>query len=999
MKKIFIFLLAVAMISFPSCRREHGDKSDESNATSDTQDISNGFYDEDQNISIYPNVKCMKSKKQQVTLEKIAVITDETTDSNALDELKALLKARKIEVSDSAEIKIYLGANNTISPEGEGYYINTSDENIILSSSGASGQYYAVITLGSLLDGKQLDMVEISDSPDVPVRGVIEGFYGEPWSHEDRLSIIEFCGQHKMNTYVYAPKDDAKHREKWRELYTDNEKIKMSELINCANKNCVDFVYAISPGLDINYGTNYESDKATLIAKCESMYKLGVRNFALLLDDIPSRTAKDANNHAMLVNDFRNEFYAMHSDLAALVCVFTEYFDNYITEKYTYTLAKKLNDKVIIIWTGVSVSSLKMTKTTFNLPNSIYNRKMMVWYNYPVNDYVENNLFTDGVRELFPNLKDSISGFVSNSMNQAEASKIPLFTIADYLWNTSAYNHDESYEAAIKQLHPDTAESVKMISKNTCSFMFNNYTDSVIFSKLLKDFENEYKKGIIGDATDELYSEFVKFKNSVKDIRTNDKNVKFIKEISPWLDKAELISDMGICFIDTLKTDDDKSYWESCRKFFDIKKQCDLNKANVSGAVLQSFFSSRAQSILSQRKFVVASSSDNVTITTNSPQYMDYKPELAVDNNMNTYFWSSCTPSQVSGGASFTLDAGEITEINSIYVAMGANSSDTDRFQSACLEISNDNSNWTTLYEGNVGEYTILDELSVNARYVRFRCTDNNSQYWFKLREFAINKDLSKTGTVTVTVSNSEATPSASLECYQEYDISNITDGDENTYYWSNGAADKGFNIKLDLGKKTNVRNIVLKSGNSPSGADYIYNGLMQYSNDGKTWTNIGGAYTTKNIIVSGINIDCRYIRYISNSVQGYWMSVSEFVVNVTVTSDIVFGEPIGDFKCEAAKMVDRDFTTYYKSLSVPKEGSRMTFEIPDEDISKIVVLQSSLCGADVIMIVDGAETKLGTLDEYYNAFDIPKDVSVDNIVVKWNGSIVPVINEVMFGK
>ena len=57
----------------------------------------------------------------------------------------------------------------------------------------------------------------------VPYRGVVEGFYGPPWGHADRLSIIEFMGRHGMNLYVYAPKDDPYHRAQWREPYPPQE--------------------------------------------------------------------------------------------------------------------------------------------------------------------------------------------------------------------------------------------------------------------------------------------------------------------------------------------------------------------------------------------------------------------------------------------------------------------------------------------------------------------------------------------------------------------------------------------------------------------------------------------------------------------------------------------------------------------------------------------------------------------------------------------------------
>src|SRR5699024_11874676 len=46
------------------------------------------------------------------------------------------------------------------------------------------------------------------DEPLMEIRGAIEGFYGIPWSHRSRLDHFAFYGEHKLNTYIYTPKDD-----------------------------------------------------------------------------------------------------------------------------------------------------------------------------------------------------------------------------------------------------------------------------------------------------------------------------------------------------------------------------------------------------------------------------------------------------------------------------------------------------------------------------------------------------------------------------------------------------------------------------------------------------------------------------------------------------------------------------------------------------------------------------------------------------------------------
>jgi hypothetical protein len=67
--------------------------------------------------------------------------------------------------------------------------------------------------------------------------GVIEGFYGQPWSQAERFELFDWMKQWGLNTYFYAPKDDLKHRVLWRELYTRDETGKLREVIAGCEKS------------------------------------------------------------------------------------------------------------------------------------------------------------------------------------------------------------------------------------------------------------------------------------------------------------------------------------------------------------------------------------------------------------------------------------------------------------------------------------------------------------------------------------------------------------------------------------------------------------------------------------------------------------------------------------------------------------------------------------------------------------------------------------------
>ena len=90
------------------------------------------------------------------------------------------------------------------------------------------------------------------------VCGVVEGFYGRPWTLSQRKDLFEKMDSWGMSSYVYAPKDDCKHRAYWRELYTVEEADHLQSLITAASDRNIDFYYAISPGLDITYSNSKE---------------------------------------------------------------------------------------------------------------------------------------------------------------------------------------------------------------------------------------------------------------------------------------------------------------------------------------------------------------------------------------------------------------------------------------------------------------------------------------------------------------------------------------------------------------------------------------------------------------------------------------------------------------------------------------------------------------------------------------------------------------------
>ena len=261
----------------------------------------------------------------------------------------ALLTASP-EVSEKAAFKVVIGVrgdknvrsyNKSIPAKSEGYFMKVTDKEVVIAGNDEKGLFYGVQTLLGMMQNGKLELCTITDWPDVPFRGTVEGFYGTPWSHEARKSQLEFYGRNKMNVYIYGPKDDPWHRDKWREPYPEVEANRIGELVDVAKKNGVNFYWAIHPGVDIKWN---DEDRDKLMAKLEVMYQLGVRSFAVFFDDIWGEGAQ-ADKQAALLNYIDDNFVQAKKDVAPLILCPTEYNKGWANEEkgYLRTLGKNLN--------------------------------------------------------------------------------------------------------------------------------------------------------------------------------------------------------------------------------------------------------------------------------------------------------------------------------------------------------------------------------------------------------------------------------------------------------------------------------------------------------------------------------------------------------------------------------------------------------------------------------------------------------------------------------
>ena len=666
-------------------------------------------------VSVFPVPRSMETGDVQFSVQTVSA--DETAEA-----YKTALENAGFNLG-SGGISISFAQDNDI--PAEGYTLSVSENGIKVSSADRPGAMNAIATLGQLCSDGKIPAVEISDSPDVAYRGVIEGFYGVAWTHEFRLDLLKFMGKYKLNTYIYAPKDDPKHRSQWRSTYTGKELEKMKELAAAAADNNVRFVYAISPGLDIKLGDGYEKDKEALFNKCESLYELGVRDFAILLDDIPTLNAQ---GHAMLLNDFQTGFCETHEGVSNLTAITPEFCSAMVT-KYTDELAPLLNEKIMMMWTGSGVIPPSITPGDLTNINRKLNSKVFIWWNYPVNDTMSDQLFLAPCAGLSPKLPEKISGLVSNPMNQGYASLTPLFTIADFLWNSSSFDPEISIRAASKQLEPDCHEAYDAFIDMNRASVINGGKSAFAASGAVSEYMNGNRKkdnlealsGAFKDLSDKL--SLLKEKGSAE----------LISEIEPWLNKAVAYAGMGSALMKAELAELDKNkeaLKAAADEFMALRSEVKGNGRSISPDILTPFINrglNRVSELLTNNGFTPAKF---VEASTNLNIYQDYVPDNAVDGFEETFFWSSGAP---AAGSYFMIDLTTVSDLKKVTLKMSAPGHTDDYMRSGVVEYSADGNNWKELgkLSGKIFEYNG----NFSARYLRLRCTASQI-YWLIITEF-----------------------------------------------------------------------------------------------------------------------------------------------------------------------------------------------------------------------------------------------------------------------
>ena len=564
----------------------------------------------------------------------------------------------------------------------------------------------------------------------------MEGFYGTPWSHETRLSLIDTYGRYKMNYYVYGPKDDPYHSSPyWREEYPAEEAAEIKELVEACNRNRVNFVWAVHPGKDIKWE---ESDIQNLLRKFEAMYNLGVRAFAVHFDDIEG-AGTNPYYQTELMNILNEDFVKVKGDVAPLIVCPTDYTRLWANPSERGSLViygNELDPSVDVFWTGDAVCS-DMTPSTMEWIATRIKRPALFWWNYPVTDYARHIMMQGPVYGLSPILtSEETRGLVSNPMEHGEASKLALYSVADYTWNTEAYNPIDSWERGLESLAPEVKEAYRLFAIHSCDtetgYRRHESWETETFTMAEYDAEKA--------AT--LREELVRIA-AVEATMAEMQNKALLAELQPWLVELTKLATRCLNVLDCLelyRAGEYETFWnlyvanimsEADIAAFDAHRIGTMKLHPFYERLMDDMAAAYFESLTGTKSSTLSPIGTYISLGAPQAKYM-------FDNDPETYYHSG----QGQRTDDFVgVDLGIVREVREVRITQGRNSvDDVDYFDHTIVEYSVDGETWEALTEPLKGVYDIAwAGEPFEARYVGIRKLESEKRNWLAIRAFEIN--------------------------------------------------------------------------------------------------------------------------------------------------------------------------------------------------------------------------------------------------------------------
>lgn len=264
--------------------------------------------------------------------------------------------------------------------------------------------------------------------------GIIEGFYGKPWSWSEREKTVSFLAPHGYRFYLYAPKADPFLRRRWQEPHPEEMAVGLGSLARRCRESGVRFGAGVSP-YEI-YANFDRAAKEALERKLAFLDEIGVDDLAILFDDMMGDTPDLADRQVEIVR------WAVERTSASRILVCPSYYsDDPVLDRafgtrpegYVERLGETLDPSIEIMWTGEEVVSRELTPGHLRRVTEQLRRKPFLWDNYPVNDgqRMSQYLHVRGFTGRPAAIGEQVRAHGINPALQPTLSLIPALTLVE----------------------------------------------------------------------------------------------------------------------------------------------------------------------------------------------------------------------------------------------------------------------------------------------------------------------------------------------------------------------------------------------------------------------------------------------------------------------------------------------------------------------------------------------------------------------------------------
>lgn len=803
---------------------------------------------------------------------------------------------------------------------------------LTITGQNTDATFMGLASLEQMLDEKgitALPCVSITDYADQQQRGLVEGYYGYPYSVEVKKDLMRFMMRMKMNTYLYGAKSDPYHSEYWKDAYpttiTDQQEANgwmsqdmIRDVCETSAATKVNFIWAIHPGNNFLGSSTVVTD---IVNKFTKMYNLGVRQFGIFVDDVSVPSSDDdlALNASRLTQIQQkieakwNKADALPADTVKPIHfvpqIYCRSFASSDDQYQRFFKALAATPKHVVIYTtGNGVWSVP-NASDFATPKQYLGREVAWWWNYPCNDNADSQLFpmdmyqnfvdmpaVSGSATLPTNLGGGI-GIVSNPMQEGEVAKIPLFSVADYAWNNAKFNNKNSWNASFPFIF-EVGENRNNGDRETLANALKTLAPFLTYNDPTNKFASSLSASKMQNTITELLDAIAIVKSYEESNLENDKLM--WRDLRPWILKLEQMLNATSTFLNAKTGDSLESRWMEYVKALDIIDDFATNDAYQAYSLegMGTGVSTAHRICQPSQKYLMPFLE---TLKTTVLKDAFPKASTAAKGFSNTSYTPTAKLADNIAYMSIAAHAYEPGEYLGFTLPRASRMAEVlvadTLCQNHCVLFSENGRDWNRI------EPTGNDIKSYDG-YVKYVLVGNSSEATtsFKVAKSALQLTLIAEPTLE----------SITAPVEKDYnDRSNISDNDLTTFWCPYADQVTGDVICLNLSGSAPIQKV--RFAIHTTNGDYMKTGRIEISQDGSKWTKLSPIGSTKTsftlsdmtpvdgsgntissseayiyqLYFNGKAQEAKYIRFYNQSAtSNKWIRIAEFtpVYDVTTT-------------------------------------------------------------------------------------------------------------------